>query len=124
MLTMHLARIVSYGHSFESANDIYNLLEKYPLQHTHIHLMRPQRNSLPIPEPQASSQLSTFHLVGYNSKMRMATAKFHSQYSVDVHFEADKIEGLKKQTKKNSKRASKNNSKQRPQSLFAKKIGM
>ena len=54
----------------------------------------------------------------------MATAKFHSQYSVDVHFEADKIEGLKKQTKKNSMRGSKNNSKQRPQSLFAKKIGM
>ena len=97
---MHLARLVSYGHSYENAEDLYGLLEKFPLEHSFFHLLDPQRNSLPIPSPSNKSGLSNFHHIKYNRGKRAAEARYHSKYSVDTHFNIDKTEGLKRDEEK------------------------
>ena len=108
VLTMHLTRLVSHGHSYESASDIYNLLERFPLNNTFVHLMSPQRKSLPFPTPNDKAGLSSFHLITYNSKDRKAFGRYHSQYSVEIPFDADPKEGLKKQGTKKKKKVAKN----------------
>lgn len=100
---MHLARLVSYGHKFQSARDIYDLLEKFPLQHSFIHLMKPQRKKLPLPAPSNTSHLSNFHLIKYDSETRTAAVRYYSQYSLDIIYDADKKEGLKRQLKTGTK---------------------
>ena len=108
VLTMHLARLVNHGHSYESASDVYKLLERFPLQHTFVHLMKPQQNTLPFPTPSDKASLSNFHLIKYNRKDRVAVGRYHSQYSVDIPFVTCRKEALKKQGRKKAKKAAKN----------------
>lgn len=96
VLTMHLLRLVNHGHSYEKAEDIFRILQEFPLQHTHVHLFTPQRNQIPIPKPKDDSGLSNFHLVLYDRKSQIATAKYFSDYSKDVYFQKATTLGLKK----------------------------
>jgi len=100
VLTMHLARLVNHGHSFEGAEDIFNLLCEHPLQHSFFHWFAPQRDIIRWPQPKPNSVLSKFHLVEYNSVSKTATAKYHSKYGTDTAFDVHKSEGLQKQSKK------------------------
>ena len=43
VLSRHLAYLISQGHSFSNARELYELLRKYPLKHTEFHLYVPQR---------------------------------------------------------------------------------
>ena len=45
ILTQHLNRLIDEGYSFDSAETLYNLLKKIPLQHTEFHLLSLDRNS-------------------------------------------------------------------------------
>jgi hypothetical protein len=96
VLTMHLLRLVNHGHSYEKASDIFRILQEFPLQHTHVHLMTPQRNKIPIPKPKDDSGLSNFHLVLYDREMKVAKARYFSEYSNDILFEKSLKFGLKK----------------------------
>ena len=94
---MHIARLVSHGHSFESASDLFELLARFPLQHTFVHLMEPKRKALIFPAPSENSGLSNFHLIKYDRDTQTAAARYHSLYSVDIIFNTNDKEGLKKQ---------------------------
>ena len=97
VLTMHLARLVNHGHSFESAEDLYHLLSSFPLMHSFFHLFRPKRKVIPMPVPR--DMLSAFHLVQYDRTTKVASARFHSQHGTDVLFDVHGKEGFKKCTK-------------------------
>ena len=94
VLTMHLARLVNYGHSYEQAEDLFNLLSTYPLQHSFFHLFKPKRGKLPFPTP-TSKELSNFYIVEYDNDKGVAVGRYHSKVGKDIHFEAHKTEGLK-----------------------------
>ena len=100
VLTMHLSRLVNHGHSFEGAEDLFNLLSEFPLQHSFYHLFKPQRKSLRIPAPTAVTELSNFHFTQYDQEQRIAKGKYHSLYGTDEIFKCDRIEGLKKISKR------------------------
>ena len=48
VLTMHLARLINYGHLFDGVEELYNVLVEFPLQHSFFHLFRPKRNALSL----------------------------------------------------------------------------
>ena len=98
VLTMHLARLVNYGHSFEGAEDIYNLLKRFPLQHSEFHLFKPNRKLLIWPAPAKNCQLKQFYLVEYERDNQIASGKYHSGHGTKVEFDADVEEGLKRRT--------------------------
>ena len=104
VLTMHLARLVNHGHSFEGAEDIFNLLRLHPLQHSFFHLFDPKRDIVRWPQPKPNTQLSKFHLVQYDRDSKKAFGKYHSKYGTAIKFVVDEKEGLKK---KNQSKASK-----------------
>ena len=95
VLTRHLARLVNHGHSFETAEDLFNLLSEFPLRHTYFHLFKPERNRLPIPKPD-SAELSNFYLVEYDRDKGIVTGKYHSQIGTKIRFVVDKDQGLKR----------------------------
>ena len=98
VLTMHLNRLVNYGHSFEGAKELYDLLSTYPLNHSFFHLFEPQRKKLPIPTPRCKdiSEMQNFYFVKYDRDKGIATGKYHSEVGTETYFEIDEQEGLKK----------------------------
>ena len=93
---MHLARLVNYGHSYEGAEDIFDLLLRYPLSHTYVHLYKPKRKYLPFPKPRnADAGLSHFHLIEFNSEEGAATGKYHSHLGTETKLKGHPTEGLK-----------------------------
>ena len=98
VLTMHLARLVHYGHSFEGAEDLYNILARFPLQHSFFHLFKPKREELNIPKPTDAKELSNLYLVTYDKDKGIVIGKYHSKFGTDVCFEIHKTEGLKRKT--------------------------
>ena len=106
VMTMHLVRLVNHGHSFEGADDLFNLLRTFPLQHSFFHLFQPNREMLPWPKPNANTQLSKFHLVEYDRVRKEVAAKFHSHIGTAQLFDVDEREGIKKKPKTTSKKKS------------------
>ena len=49
IITMHLVRLVNYGHSYQSAQDLFELLKEFPLRNSSYHLFKPCRNLLSWP---------------------------------------------------------------------------
>ena len=96
VLTMHLTRLVNYGHSFNGAEDLYNLLSAYPLAHSYFHLFKPQRKKLPLPQPSESKELTNFYFMDYDREKGIATGKYHSAVGTPTFFGVHSIEGLKK----------------------------
>ena len=96
VLTMHLARLVNYGHSYETAEDIFDLLLRYPLNHTYVHLYKPKRKYLPYPKPRnAAAGLSNFHLIEYDNEKGTAAGKFHSHIGTETKLRVHATGGLK-----------------------------
>jgi len=106
VLTMHLARLVNHGYSYEGTEDLFYLLCDHPLQHSFFHWFEPKRDIIRWPQPKPASALSKFHLIQYNPDSKTATAKFHSKYGIDVVFDVHDKEGLEKVTKNAPKKAS------------------
>ena len=97
---MHLSRLVNHCHSYESASDIFDLISRFPLQHSYLHLMNPKQNYLPIPAPSTSAGLSNFHFVHFDEETGSAFGKYHSKYSIPIEFDVDCKEGFKKKSKR------------------------
>ena len=96
ILTMHLARLVNYGHSYQGAEEIYRLLRRFPLQYSEFHLFSPQRNLLIWPKPKQNTTLKQFYLVEYDRESQEASAKYHSGHGTSIMFDTHTKEGLKK----------------------------
>ena len=105
VLTMHLVRLVNYGHSFEGAEELYNLLVRFPLQHSEYHLFRPNRNLLNWPKPKATTQLKKAYLVQYDCEEQIAHRKIHSKIGCAALLIRHRSEGLKKPPKKSNQKA-------------------
>jgi len=108
VLTMHLIRLVNYGNSYEGAEDIYDLLVRFPLQHTIFHLFNPKRKLLIFPKPKANNQLGRFYLLEFDGDAQEASAKYHSGYSTKIMFDANDIEGLRMRPKKKGRNPQEN----------------
>ena len=80
VLTMHIGRLVNNGHSFDGAEDLFNLLSKFPLQHSFFHLFKPKRKKLPIPTPKDKTALSNFHLITFDNESGIAKCRYHSDF--------------------------------------------
>lgn len=96
VLTMHLARLVNHGHSFEGAKDFFNILSNFPLQHSFFHLFQPQRNCICLPELMTGMSLSNFHFTHYDRDNKIVKGYYHSLYGTDIVFECNNRQGLKK----------------------------
>ena len=107
VLTMHLVRLINYGHSFEGAEELYNLLVRFPLQHSEYHLFRPNRNLLSWPKPKAASQLKKAYLTLYDHEKQVAHTKLHSKISTASLLNRHRLEGLKKPPKRKKKASQK-----------------
>ena len=95
VLTMHLTRLVNYGHSYEGAEDLFDLLSNYPLQHSFFHLFKPKRKLLPFPKPQNNDAgLSNFHFIEYDRDNGTAAGKYHSDVGTKTQFQSHPIDGL------------------------------
>ena len=46
IMTQHLKRLVNHGKSFSTAEELYDLLVKYPLRYSEFHLFQPRQNSM------------------------------------------------------------------------------
>ena len=99
ILTMHLAHLVNHGHSFEGAEELYNLLSEFPLRHSFFHLFQPQRGKLRLPKPATSSPIPSFYFMRYNKDEGTATGQYHSAIGSMVKFHVDQTQGLKKMRK-------------------------
>lgn len=96
VLTMHLTRLVNHGHAYEGAEDLFDLLSQYPLEHTFFHLFKPKRESIPFPSPlDNDAGLSNFHLVEFNRDTGEAKGKYHSDVGTEVLLSSDLSEGFK-----------------------------
>ena len=105
VLTMHLSRLVNSGHSFEGAEDLFNLLSAFPLRHSFFHLFQPQRHKLRIPEPSNQAKdITNFYLMEYDRDQGVCIGQFHSEVSVKMHFKIHNTEGLKKLSRRNQNR--------------------
>lgn len=104
ILTMHLARLINYGHSFDGAEDIYNLLVLFPLQYSEFHYFDPKRNLLTWPEASAAAKLASYYIVNYKREERIAVGQFHSGLSTPVILDVHQTEGLKMRPKKKKKK--------------------
>ena len=106
VLTMHLMRLVNYRHSFEGAEELYNLLVRFPLQHSEYHLFRPNRNILSWPKPKATTQLKKAYLTVYDREKQIAYRKIHSKIGCAALLNRHSSEGFKKPPKKKKKTSS------------------
>lgn len=104
VLTMHLGRLVNYGHSYQNAEDLFNMLSNFPLQYSFFHLFKPMRNKLPIPTPNDKASLSNFHLIRFDATKGIAKGRYHSEFSIDQIFETHQTEGLRKEPKRGRKK--------------------
>ena len=96
VLTMHLARLVNYGHSYEDAADIFNLLSEYPLSHTYTHLYEPKRKYLPFPKPKnANAGLSNFYFFQFDNEKGTAVGKYHSKDGTETKLQSHPQQGLR-----------------------------
>jgi len=98
VLTMHLLRLVNYGHSYQGAKEIFDLLRLYPLQSCVFHHFNPKRDILQFPEPKQGSNLAQFYLLQFDHEKGKAFAKWHSEIGTKVPFDVNGIEGLRKRT--------------------------
>ena len=98
VLTMHLLRLVNYGHSYQGAKEIFDLLRLYPLQSCVFHYFNPKRDILQFPEPKQGSNLAQFYLLQFDHEKGKAFAKWHSEIGTKVAFDVNGIEGLRKRT--------------------------
>ena len=85
------------GHSYEGAEGIFELLSMYPLQYSFFHLFQPKRKVLLYPKPQNNDTgLSNFHFMEYDRESGAALGRYHSDVGMQVRFQSDPTEGLKK----------------------------
>ena len=95
VLTMHLVRLVNYGHSYQSAKDLFELLRVFPLRSSSYHLFKPRRNLLTWPViDKTMSKLRKLHLLEFDSKKQKAYGKLHSNVSTKIEYYVHKKEGL------------------------------
>ena len=91
---MHLNRLVNHGHSFEGADELYELLAMFPLQHSFFHLFKPTR-SVQFPQPSdRDAGLSNYHFILYDKDEGKAIGRYHSDIGTDVHLYSHSTEGL------------------------------
>lgn len=95
ILTMHLVRLVNYGHSFQTANDLFDLLQQFTLKRSTFHVFKPQRNLLSWPTiNKTTSKLNRLHLLEFDAEKQKAFGKFHSNVSIAIEYRTHKNEGL------------------------------
>ena len=96
IITMHLVRLVNYGHSYQSAQDLFELLKEFPLRNSSYHLFKPCRNLLSWPViDKTTSRLKKLHLLEFDPKQQKAFGKLHSNVSTKIEYFAHKKEGLR-----------------------------
>ena len=87
ILTQHLNGLVDEGHSFECAEELYDLLKKNPLQYTEIHLLNLDRkiiNDWTVPKFIEKYRLGrSYYLIKHVSDTE-AKAFFHSRHGDGV----------------------------------------
>lgn len=91
ILTQHLKRLVNYGHSYSTAEELYNLLVKFPLRHTEFHLYLPKRRHLidwSTTKAIDDLSLKSFYLMTYDVESRCTKAYYHSRHSKGIHLKA------------------------------------
>ena len=95
ILTMHLLRLVNYGHSYQSAKDLFDLLQQFPLQRSTYHLFKPHRNLLSWPAINKKTlKLKRLHLLEFDSEKQKAFGKYHSDVSTSIEYCTHNKEGL------------------------------
>ena len=105
ILTMHLVRLVNYGHSYQSAQDLFELLKEFPLKNSNYHLFKPCRNLLSWPVvDKTTSKLRKLHLLEFDPKQQKAFGKLHSNVSTKIEYISHKKEGLRIKTIRGSKK--------------------
>ena len=96
ILTMHLVRLVNYGHSYQNAEDLFKLLKEFPLQRSSFHLFKPCRNLLTWPAvDKKTSKLKRLHLLKFDSEREKAFGFYHSNVSTPIEYLTHKKEGLR-----------------------------
>ena len=95
---MHLIRLVNYGHSYNDAEELFNLLASFPLQQSTFHLFKPRRNILKWPKADKQrSKLKQLHLLQYCPEVGTVKGYFHSGISNPIHFKFHPTDGLRKE---------------------------
>ena len=101
VLTMHLTRLVNHGHSYKGAEDLFDLLSRYPLNHSFFHLFRPKRKSVNFPTPPDNNAgLSNFHFISFDRDIGEAYGKYHSDIGTKTLLQLHPTEGFKKKSDK------------------------
>ena len=109
ILTMHLVRLVNYGHSYQNAEDLFDLLLQFPLQRSSFHHFKPHRNLLSWPViNKATSKLNRLHLLQFDAEKQTAYGKHHSNVSIPIEYRTHKMEGLRIITNKEKRNRSTN----------------
>ena len=90
VLGRHLRALVDMGYSFTNAQELYQLLVDFPLQHSHYHLFLPDRNMINwyVPSPVRSIGLPNAYLLLYDKASGKITAKIHSRHSEGKMYDA------------------------------------
>ena len=104
ILTMHLVRLVNYGHSYQTAEDLFDLLSLFPLSRSSYHLYKPKRSLLKWPRPNTkTSKLNQLHLLQYCQEVQDAEyhstkleGRIHSDLSKPIEYRFHSKEGVQK----------------------------
>lgn len=83
ILTQHLNDLVDKGHSFETAEELYKLLKKFPLNYTEFHLLDLDRKLLEdfvIPKFVESYKLGRTYYLMKRVNATTAKAYYHSRH--------------------------------------------
>lgn len=109
ILTMHLVRLVNYGHSFANAESLFLLLQEFPLNQSTYHLFKPNRKLLKFPKPDGDqknkSNLNSLHLIQFDPGTGKAVGKYHSHIGTDINYSYHSTKGLQKGRNENVNRA-------------------
>lgn len=91
IMTQHLNRLVNHGHSFATAEELYELLVKFPLRHSEFHLFQPNRDNMvdwSVTREIEELGIKSFYRLEYDEENECTTAFYHSRHSVGVRLNA------------------------------------
>ena len=91
IMTQHLTRLINHGHSFSTAEELYDLLVEYPLRHSEFHLFQPKRTALydwTVSQPTKDIGMKWFYLLRYDAEKKCTTGFHHSRHSSGIHLKA------------------------------------
>ena len=91
IMTQHLTRLINLGHSFSTAEELYDLFVEYPLRYSEFHLFQPKRTDLydwTVSKAVKDIGIKSFYLLRYDAEKKCTTAFHHSRHSLGIRLKA------------------------------------